>query len=176
MAIENGSLSSVRSKLSSNLDGVLDENQRNQLRKAFKGTGIAGDYEDAYDEFGVEGALAQAAEDGELADVYETFYERDPQLRDELANAASSAFSSSDRDMIAEHAASVDLDAAYRACARGDAEAAASAANISGSFSPDSTRECNNLVAEATGYSKGLFDAYKDEDDQSTYDHPEPPQ
>jgi len=176
MAIESGSLSSVRKSLSNSLDSVLDENQRDQLRRAFNGAGITDDYSDAYDEFGVAGPLAQAAEDGDLSNVYARVYDQDPSLRDDLAEAASSAFSSSDRDMIAEHAAGVNLDAAYRACARGDADAAAEAANISGSFSPSSTRECNNLVAEATGYSKGLFDAYKDDDDSSSYEHPEPPQ
>lgn len=175
MALDKGSLSGVRENLSSALDGVLSEQQRSQLRQAFEGTGIADDYEDAYDNFGVEGPLTQAAENGDLGSVYERVYEQDPSLRDDLRSAAAGAFSESDREDIAQHAAQVNLDAAYRACARGDADAAASAAGISGSFNPDSTRECNNLVAEATNYSAGLAGAYKDEDDTSTYAHPEPP-
>lgn len=175
MALDRGSLSSVRENLSSALDGVLDEQQKDQLRKAFNGTGISDEYEDAYDNFGVEEALAQAAANGDLGDVYSGVYDKDPSLRDTLAEAASGAFSDSDREMISEHANDTDLDAAYRACARGDADAAAAAANISGSFSPSSTRECNNLVAEATGYSEQLHGAYADEDDSSSYEHPDPP-
>ena len=174
MAIEKGSLSGVRENLSSALTGVLDESQRDQLRKAFEGTGIKSDYEDAYDEFGVEGPLAEAAANGDLDSVYARVYEKDPSLRDTLREAASGAFSESEREMIAAHAADVDLDAAYRACARGDADAAATAANISGSFSPSSTRECNNLVAEATGYSEQLFNAFQDDDSNASYEHPEP--
>lgn len=176
MAIERNSLSSLREDLSEGLSGQLDENQRDQLRKAFMGTGIKSDYEDAFDEFGVEGVLAEAADDGDLGEVYAGVYDKDPSLRDTLAEAASSAFSESDRMAISSHANDADLDAAYRACARGDADAAAAAANISGSFNPSSTRECNNLVAEATGYSEGLHNAYKDEDDNSTYEHPDPPE
>ena len=174
MAIDKGALSSVRESLSSSLEGVLDENQRDRLRKAFESAGITDEYEDAYDEFGVSGPLAQAAENGELDDLYENVYRKDPELRDTLREAAAGAFSASDREMIAEHAADVDLNAAYRACARGDAEAAKQAAGISGSFSPSSTRECNNLVAEATGYSEQLFGAYADSDSNETYEHPEP--
>lgn len=176
MAIDKASLSGVRENLSDALDDVLDENQKDQLRQAFRGAGITDDYEDAYDQFGIVGALEQAAEDGELSDVYEGVYNQDPELRDTLSQAASGAFSESDRDMIADHAAQVNLDAAYRACARGDADAAASAANISGSFNPSSTRECNNLVAEATNYSSGLFNAYQPDDSNKSYEHPEPPE
>lgn len=175
MAIERNSLSGLRQDLSDALTGTLDENQRNQLRQAFSGAGIKDEYEAAFDNFGVEEALAQAAENGDLGNVYASVYDQDPSLRDALAEAASGAFSDSHRESIANHANQINLDAAYRACAKGDADAAAAAANISGSFNPSSTRECNNLVAEATGYSEGLHNAYKDEDDQSSYEHPDPP-
>lgn len=176
MAIERHSLNDVKEDLSDNLDGQLTESQRDTLRRTFEDAGITDQYEDAYDQFGVEGALTSAADEGDLGELYSAVYDTDPDLRDSLASAASNAFDKSDREMIAEHANSVNLDAAYRACAQGDADAAADAANISGSFNPSSTRECNNLVAEATGYSKGLHGAYKDEDDQSNYAHPEPPE
>jgi hypothetical protein len=176
MAIERSSLTSVKEDLSSNLSGQLDETQRDTLRRTFEDAGITSEYEDAYDNFGVAGPLAEAADQGDLGDLYEAVYATDPSLRDDLASAASNAFDMSARDAIANHAKQENLGAAYRACARGDADAAAAAVNISGSFNPSSTRECNNLVAEASGYSKGLHEAYKDEDDQSTYTHPEPPQ
>lgn len=174
MAIERSSLTDVKDDLSENLSDQLSETQKDTLRRTFRDAGIKDEYEDAYDQFGVEGALAQAAEDGDLGELYSAVYDTDADLRDTLAQAASKAFDMNDREMIAEHANGVNLDAAYRACAQGDADAAADAANISGSFNPSSTRECNNLVAEATGYSKGLHEAYKDQDDQSNYEHPDP--
>lgn len=176
MAIERHSLASVKDDLSESLSGQLDETQRDTLRRTFDDAGITDDYEDAFDNFGVAGPLAEAAASGNLGELYSAVYATDPGLRDDLRQAAEGAFDMDTREMIAKHARDEKLDAAYRACARGDADAAAEAVNISGSFNPSSTRECNNLVAEASGYSKGLHEAYLDEGDQTNYEHPDPPE
>lgn len=168
--MDPGSLSNVREQLSSSLEGQLDENQRDQIRKAFNQAGIKDQYESAGEQMGIADVLESAAEDGNLGDAYAAVYERDPSLREALSNAAASAFDQSARDAIAGLASDRNLDEAYQHCARGDADAAAQAIGVNPSnFNPSSTNECNNMVANMTGYAETLFNAFKDADDSSTF-------
>jgi len=168
--MEKGSLSNVREQLSSSLDKKFDENQKEDIRRAFNQAGIKDQYESAGESFGIADALASAAKSGNLGDAYSAVYQRDPGLREELSEAASSAFDSSSRQAIADLASSRNLDEAYKHCAKGDADAAAQAIGVNSSnFNPSSTNECNNMVANMTGYAETLFNAFKDSDDSSTF-------
>lgn len=168
--MEKGSLSNVRSNLSNSLENQLSENQRDQIRKAFNQAGITDEYESAGESFGIADPLAAAAENGNLGDAYAAVYERDPSLREALSEAAASAFSSSDREAIASLASERNLDEAYEHCARGDAEAAAQAIGVNPSnFNPSSTNECNNMVANMTGYAETLFNAFQPSDSSANF-------
>jgi len=168
--MEKGSLSNVREQLSSSLDKQFDENQKEEIRRAFDQAGITDQYESAGESFGISDALASAAQSGNLGDAYSAVYQRDPSLREALSEAASSAFDTSSREAIADLASERNLDEAYKHCAMGDAEAAAQAIGVNPSnFNPSSTNECNNMVANMAGYSETLFNAYKDSDDSSTF-------
>ena len=168
--MEKGSLSNVRKALSNALENQLDENQKDQIRKAFTQAGIKDEYESAGENFGIADVLESAAASGNLGDAYAAVYERDPSLREALSEAASSAFSDQDREAIASLASERNLDEAYQHCARGDAEAAAQAIGVNpSSFNPSSTNECNNMVANMTGYSETLFNAFQDSDSAATH-------
>lgn len=168
--MDKGSLSNVREQLSSSLDNQFDENQKEEIRRAFDQAGIQDQYESAGESMGIASTLEDAAESGNLGDAYAAVYQRDPELREQLSQAAASAFDSSSREAIAGLAADRNLDEAYKHCAMGDADSAAQAIGVNPSnFNPSSTNECNNMVANMTGYAETLFNAFKDADDSSTF-------
>jgi hypothetical protein len=174
MAVEPGSLSNVRDSLSNALEGVLDDNQRQQLRDAFERTGIKDEYESAGESMDEASILESAAEQGDLGSVYSRVYDQYPTLRGDLEQAASNAFSESDKEDIAELANTTNLSEAYSECSRGNADAAAEAIGVSPSdFNPDSANECRNMVATMTNYAESLFNAFRDADSGATYNAPE---
>lgn len=174
MSLSPGDLSNVREQLSSALEGQLSDSQKDQLRQAFNRSGISDEYETAGESLDEAGVLEQAAEQGDLGSVYARVYEQDPSLRGTLEQAASKAFSESDKEMIAEAASSVSLNEAYSFCSRGEVDKAAEAIGVNPSdFNPDTANECRNMVATMTNYAESLFNAYRDEDNQETYNAPE---
>lgn len=168
--MEKGSLSSVRESLSSALENQLDETQKQALRRAFEQTGIKDDYESAGESLNEAEILTQAAQKGDLDDVYGQVYDRDPDLREALSSAASGAFDQSSREAIAGLASDRSLDVAYKHCSRGNVEKAAEAIGASTSnFNPSSANECRNMVANMTGYAETLFNAFQDSDSTAVH-------
>lgn len=168
--MEKGSLSNVRESLSSALENQLSEAQKQSLRRAFDQTGIKDEYESAGESLNEAEILTNAAEQGSLDDVYARVYDQDPSLREALSQAASGAFSDSDREAIAGLASDRGIDVAYKHCSRGEVDQAAEAIGVStNEFNPSSANECRNMVANMTGYAETLFNAFQDEDSTAQF-------
>jgi len=163
MALSKGELSSVRKKLSSAFDDALSEDQRDRLAKAFPEAARDG-YEGAGEQADEKAALIAAAEEGEVSKKYKKFYRRNPDIRDTLSNAASSAFSQSDKDAISKASDSAQISEAYAHCSRGEFEEAAELIGAETSeFDPDSANECRNMVQDMSGFADQLSKAYQDD-------------
>ncbi|MFW5900687.1 MAG: hypothetical protein ACOCTH_02805 [Halodesulfurarchaeum sp.] len=162
MALSKGELSSVRKKLSNAFDGALTEDQRDRLAKAFPEAARDG-YEGAGEQADEQAALIAAAEDGDVSGKYKKFYRRNPDIREALSDAASSAFSQSDKDAISKASDSAQISEAYAHCSRGEFdEAAELIGEEPDEFDPDSANECRNMVQTMSGFADKLSQAYED--------------
>lgn len=173
MALKQGQLSEVREKLSSALDDVLTEDQRDRLSNAFPDSALDG-YESAGDQSNEAEALASAAAEGDLdgADgAYATFYQRNPDIREALSRAAEKAFSDDDAEAISQLADETGLSNAYSHCSRGNFSEAAEAAGLS-SINASTANECRNQIATMTDYAENLFSAFQPEGSSLDYNAP----
>lgn len=161
MALSQGDLNDVAEDLSSALDDVLTEEQREELSRAFPDAALD-EYEAAGDTSNEAEALANAAADGDLTGAdgaYAKYYSRNPGIQEALSRAASNAFSDDDREAISELADTEGLSQAYSFCSRGMFSEAAEAAGL-GSISVSTANECRNAIATQTDYAENLFNAY----------------
>jgi pyruvate-formate lyase len=166
MSVQPGDLSDTRDALADQLEGQLTDDQRDQLRRAIPDDVLQG-YREAGEETDEQEALAQAAANG-IDQEYINYYDQRSSLREALSSAAQSAFDQEARDKISALAKEVDLDDVYAACSRGNFSEAADIANLDNS-NFDSANECKNAAANATDYSKRLFNGYRENDSGESF-------
>lgn len=166
MSVSPGSLSDVREELADNLEDQLTEDEREQLRRAIPDSVIE-EYESAGETTDEQQALIEAAADG-IDSAYINYYDQRPSIREKLRDAAQTAFGESDREAISNLAKEVNLDDVYALCSRGEFSKVADMANLDSS-NFDSVNECKNAAANGTNYSERLFNAYREEDDNSSF-------